>query len=645
MKKFLLLMLGLTMAVGASAIDKGDLTPRPDLPSVQSPLPNHNNFKSFIKTRMGDRLVSRDAQVGEDGVIFDQPEGELVIMIRTGFTLEVYGEVYPQYGKAYFVYDPDGETVYIQDPLYTDPFETWVRGTIANGKIHVPLGQPIYPGDEGPLSLTWGSFTMGEGYYQFTPDPSVTEITYTIGADGSISMDGSYYSGNYGDVAVGSAGMWPNADEVSAIAYGTTYIPYFEPTVIYDQPEGELVTYKRGGNGYWQTIKKGEKKEANRYIPTGGINKQEGVFNVVFAPDGQTVYLQDIVYLGEDHNRNTWVQGTLSADGTKITVPLDQYASWDEYEACGELLAWGSISVEAPMPGNEDYEQHVIFTPDPTVTQVTFTVLENGIIMDNSVGCTAKEFWDLFYQYQDDEIEWEDYQQALEALYQNTGLAYMEMNGRWSEVLNWGTKAFTKQPATLPDPVILEWNEAYSKWSDSYLVVEVPDVDTEGRPIFEDALSYSIYTDNDQIFTFEASKYYIDEDMTEITYDTWENQDWNLYIGYPTFLGTWSETDNCYVPFFRWRIGIQFHYTVDGVKNSTNITYIEVYDKPGDLDGTPGDVDGSGNVDIDDVTQMISRVLGNSSQPGFIDANADLNGDHVSDIDDVTIAINIVLGN
>jgi hypothetical protein len=325
-------------------------------------------------------------------------------------------------------------------------------------------------------------------------------------------------------------------------------------------------------------------------------------------------------------------------------VPLGQLVDWDKYYNYGSMLAWGSISVEET--DNPDVEQDIIFTPDYNVTEVTYTISNGCISLDNSEGPTVDEYYALCDQYSNNEIDWGTYQAALSEMLQGTGLAYVYTDGNaygWTNEINWGTRYISTHPATLPAPVIKSWHEAQKEWEETYLEVQRPEFDTDGLPIFEEALSYSIYIDNDQLYTFDASNYYgIEENMTEVTYDMWQNHDWDLYIGHPTFSGTWSDTDG-FVPFFNWRIGIQFHYTVDGVKNSTNIVYLEVFEKPND--DMPGDVDGSGNVDIDDVTQMISRVLGSSSQPGFIDANADLNGDHVSDIDDVTIAINIVLGN
>ena len=57
---------------------------------------------------------------------------------------------------------------------------------------------------------------------------------------------------------------------------------------------------------------------------------------------------------------------------------------------------------------------------------------------------------------------------------------------------------------------------------------------------------------------------------------------------------------------------------------------------------TPGDVNGDTLVDIDDVTAVISRVLGNVVEP-FDAVAADLDGNNQVDIDDVTILISLIL--
>ena len=56
-----------------------------------------------------------------------------------------------------------------------------------------------------------------------------------------------------------------------------------------------------------------------------------------------------------------------------------------------------------------------------------------------------------------------------------------------------------------------------------------------------------------------------------------------------------------------------------------------------------GDANGDGFIDIDDVTSLIERVLGNDV-PNFKEKNGDMNDDGVLDIDDVTALINTILG-
>ena len=152
-------------------------------------------------------------------------------------------------------------------------------------------------------------------------------------------------------------------------------------------------------------------------------------------------------------------------------------------------------------------------------------------------------------------------------------------------------------------------------------------------PIFEDALSYSIYTDNDQIFTFDASRYGLDRYVTEVTYDMWQDS-WRLdpHAGI-RFFRTNAEG---YEPFFNWRIGIQFHYTVDGVKNSTNIVYLEVFEKPDEH--TPGDVDCDGYVAIGDVSALIDMILSKDLMD-----SGDVDGDGVVSITDVSVLIDLLL--
>ena len=584
----------------------------------------------------------------EPTVIEDMPEGELVTYTRSG---DYYcsGDYYQQSGQVNIVYAPDGETVYIQDIICDSDIGSWVMGTIENGKIHVPMKQFLFW--QGPKKQNnrdfegWGYMLLfGQTQYdddyglKFNYDPSITEATFTISGD-IISLDNTSFGPN-NDMDGATVLAVVYSDEINYLIQGDLNTVFHkEASVIYEQPEGELVTYLRAGDGIWNSEEVVKKDGGNnRYINDMiNLNSQFSTAYVVYAPDGQTVYLQDPVFCNFQRNRGSWVRGTLNADGTKITVPLGQLVDWDKYYNYGSMLAWGSISVEET--DDPDVEQGLIFTPDNNVTEVTYTISNGYISLDNSEGPTAEEFYtliDQYYYYQ--EIDWDTYQAALSEMLQGTGLAYVDTNGDWTNEINWGTKYVSKHPATLPEPVIIAWHEAPSQWYDTYLEVQKPEFDTDGLPIFEEALSYSIYIDNDQLYTFDASNYNIDEDVTEVTYDMWFNYDWDLYIGHPTFSGTWSDTDG-FVPFFNWRIGIQFHYTVDGVKNSTGITYIEVYEKPDDV--KPGDANGDNEITIADVSTLIDMLLDDAE---YFEG-ADVNGDGFVTIADVSALIDMLLEN
>ncbi len=55
-----------------------------------------------------------------------------------------------------------------------------------------------------------------------------------------------------------------------------------------------------------------------------------------------------------------------------------------------------------------------------------------------------------------------------------------------------------------------------------------------------------------------------------------------------------------------------------------------------------GDVNGDGDVNVNDVTVLINYILGKNPTP-FVEANADVNGDEAINVNDVTALINMIL--
>ena len=182
------------------------------------------------------------------------------------------------------------------------------------------------------------------------------------------------------------------------------------------------------------------------------------------------------------------------------------------------------------------------------------------------------------------------------------------------------------------------------------------DIDTCWYPTLEytildrDKYSYSIYTDFDEIFVFDPEEY---EEFTEPTTDVFifnilpllpngkYGSTANFEYWGPHFPNRTNDVEGIegWERFFDWRIGIQAHYTVDGVTTSSNIVYLEVYPKPITL---LGDVNCDGNVNIADVTMLISYVLGSRPNP-FNKFNADVTEDNTLNIADVTRLISMIL--
>ena len=310
--------------------------------------------------------------------------------------------------------------------------------------------------------------------------------------------------------------------------------------IITEQPEGTLVNYLRGGE-YMTVSLYGYDTEA-----------QSGRVKVVYADDGETVYIQDLLCYGE--GVGVWVQGQLSDDGLTITVPLGQYVSYNEEFGYGLILAWGSTMV---IDLGDDF-YWIEFFADDTKEEVTYAIdPDNGTItmMDSEGDMTV------------------DYPYNCEA----TGLA-----GIWSDdgsvaTIEWGS-TWTQLGETLPavpaNPQALSFFDSGKEEGYTRFDFNIDLVDVDGNPLNSDYLTYSIFTDDDELFTFDYETYGpsngFDTDMTEIPYGY---SGYDFYLRRVYFYRT-NVGDN---PMFTWRIGIQLNYTVNGVTNKSDIVYLEVY--------------------------------------------------------------------
>lgn len=314
--------------------------------------------------------------------------------------------------------------------------------------------------------------------------------------------------------------------------------------IITEQPEGTVVSYTRGGEYLVASLYGYE------------TDYQTGRVKVTYADDGKTVYIQDPLCYGE--GTGTWVQGELSSDGLSISVPLGQYIYYNEDFGYGLVLGWGSTEV---LMLDVDF-YWIDFYPDEQATEVVYSIdPETGTIsMVGSDGDINNP-----YPYDCEAM-------GLAGVWTDDGsIATLEWNSTW-------TVRGEAVPAVPADPEVIEFFDCGREDGYTRFDFNINLVDVDGNPLDSDCLTYSIFTDDDQLFTFDYETYGelngFDSDMTEIPYG-YNGEDFYLRRVY--FYRT-NTGDN---PFFNWRIGIQLQYTVNGITNKSNIVYLEVYPQTG----------------------------------------------------------------
>lgn len=500
-------------------------------------------------------------------MITTQPEGELKVYKRSGQTLDGNGGyVTPttQSGECNIVYAPDGRTIYMQDPISGYKTGAWVEGTIDGNTITVPLGQELEYDSyyDAFVVLTFGTtyyYYENGGKYIEVDDTGYEVATFTIDGN-TIRLNGSagdvYAYGDDAYIATGLAAKWSDVNSWSGDLDMLTVLtevqtqpddpdPIDVPTVISEVPEGTLLTYHRTG-GYIY----------HKFLETG-ITEFEDDMNVVFAEDGK-VYIQNPITTLTNGN---WVEGTYDQESGIISIPTGQCVSWMVNAGYGGLLVWGHTWYEQ-IGWDYDYDEPVYWlygAYDPDVTEIRYQVEGNTITLLDGQG-------DVWAPYP----EWGN----------TTGpcLIYTDTKD-WANVLLFSTVAvLTDQgPAVPANPTADSWYDCGDEYGASMFSFTLPTTDINGNPINPENLSYSIYLDDDEIFTFDTFYYYYDveSDMTVIPYSIYSNG-YDITNDAVYIYGT----NYCDWPIFTWRIGIKVYYTVGSITNESDIVYLEVFPNP-----------------------------------------------------------------
>ena len=317
--------------------------------------------------------------------------------------------------------------------------------------------------------------------------------------------------------------------------------PIQKAEVIYDQPEGELVTYARYGRSI--------------FVGYFGVQSQmvNGKFSVVFGTDGKA-YIQNPLWWNMSYD--TWVAGDYDTETGIISVPVGQYLMYNESANLGVQLLWGnSILYEgSDDQGNTGYFFEYFI--DQEASAILFKVDGDNLLL---LGCEG-----------DPNAEFPQYYNATGMIghfSDGSNITCLEYVGP-DQIIG---KRQNIVPAVPANPTQLKWIDRGTTDGQTQLNFELPTDDVNGNPLEPELLSYSIYTDDDQLYYFDADLYpSIDEDLTEVPYSVYNNY-WNFTPNAVCFYGSNHNGD----PVFENRIGIQVHYTVNGVKNSSDIVYLD----------------------------------------------------------------------
>ena len=282
-------------------------------------------------------------------VIEEQPEGELRIYNRHGSTRDENRDdnivtTGKQEGTVNIVF-ADDRTVYIQRPVSESYYEGWVKGTLSDDgtTITVPTGQyTAYTRSFDMAVQMWMMKYDGEKS-TYVADESITEIVYTVGDDGSISLQGTDAEHFLGVVnrCFGDTFSYLDFEWHGFGDFDTVYMPFTEEVIT---PPAGLQT---------QTM----------VATTGchdGIGWTTMETTVQLGFDGDDVWIQGITPLLPQ----VWVKGSRS--GNTITIPSGQMLG-SYYSAILYLVG------AQPDENDEPVIADIVFTYDGKGTYTSFT--------------------------------------------------------------------------------------------------------------------------------------------------------------------------------------------------------------------------------------------------------------------------------
>ena len=511
-----------------------------------------------------------------------QPEGTAVTYDRAGQAVVLVNSWNGAYVQATYQGGPDRLTivygddnkVYLKNIVYGSAAiygDYWVEGTIQGNTIHVPLGQPIYSFEEEGVDvvLGWGTtFLKNDEYFSIQVDEQAMDAIYTINEDGTISLNGtsgtteinpredaSYLATGLALIYAGNeeyAGGWDGFIEWNTVL--SEHIATDVPQVITSIPEGcEVNTYFRNSAHI----------SSSAYGITKGMTN--GRLTVAFDQNSTDVYILNPMW--SHQSASSWVKGSFDPATGIISIPTGQFLAYDEANEYGIMLGWGSTEViEDVDQATGEVNYGMVYSIDSAASEIRFQTTASGIFY--LLGCEGDIKADFPYNFvATGMMSYTSNNMALTSI----EFANRDRDGQ-AQPFFFGVDPVPAVPA---NPAADNWYDDGNEYGYSRFEFTLPKTDVNGNWLNPECVSYRLYVDNGngpELFTFTSVDYRLDltEDILEVPYELY-NSAIDFHNDYVYMYRTNAPGHE---PLFTRNIGIQAFYTVDGVKNASDIAWL-----------------------------------------------------------------------
>ena len=333
--------------------------------------PTGFRMSSHLQSMAGSQ--NRVAKAGEEETLISEtPAGRAEAYVKKGFSYFVFwGYVFETEvtaGVGELVFDDDNSTVYIKNPYYALPTDTWLKGTLKDNKIVVSMPQKIfeeeYDGEVYSFYANKLEYNEDEAWYFLTE--GANEISFA-------KVDGVWYMEDEGAVLglTDEAGEWVGYGD-----YGVSYEKFNDVAVaapdgvsfekwVMDRGDGSGSFVNVGFNGndvYLGGLYDG--------IPDGVVKGQVDGDKAVFN-SGQYVGADiDYIYFSAANIENQWDDDY--EEYVDVLVPTDKVEF--AYDADKKRLSTdGNLGFVAGADGEDFYPYFIapVFSYQEPVTKAT----------------------------------------------------------------------------------------------------------------------------------------------------------------------------------------------------------------------------------------------------------------------------------